>query len=183
MGIGQMGRVVLLAIAFVASALSFTPAPQSLVRSRYCAFKPLQVTASTKQKENNTFSRIVLYDGVCRFCNSWVNLVLRLDRRGTIKFAALQSEVGQSILRRCGRETDDISSVVYCKDGNCFVKSEAVVQVASDIGIPLRLFSWMAPLSLKDAMYDAVANNRYRLMGKLESCRISDDNFDHRFLS
>jgi len=178
MVIGQMVKGVLLAITLVASALSFTPAPQGLGRSHYRAF----ALHATKHKENNP-SKVVLYDGVCRFCNTWVDLVLRLDRRGTIKFAALQSEVGQNILKSCGRETDDISSVVYCKDGNCFVKSEAVVQVAGDIGVPLRLFSWMAPLSLKDATYDTVANNRYSLMGKLESCRISDENFDDRFLS
>lgn len=133
-------------------------------------------------KGGSAADRVILYDGICRFCNTWVDLVLRLDRRGVIKFAALQSVTGRKMLENCGRSPDDISSIVYCKGNNCFVKSEAVVQVAKELGIPVFVLSGLLPLGLKDTLYDTVANNRYRIMGQYESCRLTDPEFDDRFL-
>jgi len=128
---------------------------------------------------------IILYDGVCRFCNMWVDLVLKMDTEGDIKFAALQSDVGRDLLAAVGRKPDDLSSIVFVETGGQhFVKSEAVVQVARRLGLPIiPLASKFLPLGLKDALYDAIAENRYRLMGQLDSCRLRDPSYDERFLS
>ena len=60
--------------------------------------------------------KTILYDGVCNFCNSWVDLILKLDAKKQFSFCALQSERGQSILEKVGKEKGDISSVVYVRD-------------------------------------------------------------------
>jgi len=137
---------------------------------------------------------LVLYDGVCGFCNTWVNVVLRLDRRGLIRFAALQSDYGRRALAQCGRERDDISSIVFLESVNFgavdgasvpkhFIKSEAVVQVATRLGIPIGLISKLLPLEFKDNAYDVVAENRYNILGKRDECRITDPEYESRFLS
>lgn len=140
---------------------------------------------------------LVLYDGVCGFCNTWVNVVLRLDRRGLVRFAALQSEFGRKALQQCGREPDDITSIVFLESVNFdstaavsgasvpkhYVKSEAVVQVASLLGIPIGLFAKLLPIDLKDGAYDVVAENRYNILGKRTECRLTDPTFSSRFIS
>ncbi|OWM78264.1 hypothetical protein CDL15_Pgr015083 [Punica granatum] len=55
---------------------------------------------------------IMLFDGVCNLCNGGVRFVRANDRNRRIRFEALQSEAGRNLLRRSGREPDDISSVV-----------------------------------------------------------------------
>ena len=45
---------------------------------------------------------IVLYDGVCGLCDRSVQLILRNDRRGRFRFAALQSQAGRALLQKFG---------------------------------------------------------------------------------
>ena len=169
----RFGELIFTLLCCILGGSSFRVPPRSQPRvSPFCAGGNIDSAAN----------RVILFDGICRFCNTWVDLVLRLDRRGVIKFAALQSVTGRKMLEKCGRSPDDISSIVYCKEGNCFVKSEAVVQVANELGIPAFVLSGLLPLGIKDKLYDAVANNRYRIMGQYESCRLTDPEFDDRFL-
>lgn len=120
-----------------------------------------------------------------------------MDRRGVLRYAALQSETGKAALKACGREPDNISSIVYIPQADLFdsttdskppllnhyVKSDAVVQIAAKLGLPAQLFAGLLPLTLKDTAYDAVATNRYNFLGKLDSCRLLDVEFPERFLS
>lgn len=62
-----------------------------------------------------TFKNLILFDGVCNFCNGWVDTVLRLDPKGKFKFTALQSPTGQQVLEKLGKQPDDLSSVVYVR--------------------------------------------------------------------
>lgn len=134
---------------------------------------------------------LVLYDGVCRFCNTWVGIVLNLDTQGKFKFAALQSESGKRALSLCGRRSSDISSIVYIPsiDGEAapsppkyYIKSEAVVQIGKELGIPTQIIGSILPLALKDDMYDAVASNRYNFLGKYDECRLYHMEYEDRFL-
>ena len=45
-------------------------------------------------KDFSTVKNVILFDGVCNFCNTWVDLLLRLDTEGKFKLCALQSENG-----------------------------------------------------------------------------------------
>jgi predicted DCC family thiol-disulfide oxidoreductase YuxK len=150
--------------------------------------------SSYPERNPEIVRNLVLYDGVCGFCNTWVNVVLRLDRRGLIRFAALQSDLGRRALAQCGRARDDISSIVFLEsinfgavDGTSvpkhFIKSEAVVQVATRLGIPISLIATVLPLKFKDGAYDVVAENRYNILGKRDECRLTDPEYSSRFLS
>ena len=50
-------------------------------------------------KDFSTMSNVILFDGVCNFCNAWVDLLLRLDTEKKFKLCALQSENG--MVRSC----------------------------------------------------------------------------------
>ncbi|CAG9466561.1 unnamed protein product [Pedinophyceae sp. YPF-701] len=132
---------------------------------------------------------IVLYDGVCNFCNGGVNLVLDLDRnpRGSVRFAALQSDVGRSLLERCGRSPDDISSIVLVEKSAFYLKSDAVLRIGVALGLPWSAMGNLAllllPRLVRDPAYDVVAANRYRLLGIRDECRLTDGRYADRFLA
>ncbi|WJZ94795.1 hypothetical protein VitviT2T_013624 [Vitis vinifera] len=118
---------------------------------------------------------IMLFDGVCNLCNGGVRFVRNNDRNRSIRFEALQSEAGKKLLRRSGRAPDDISSVVLVEKERSYIKSEAVLKIMEYIDLPfpqLAFFLQFVPLFIRDFAYDNVANNRYSLFGRSDSCEI-----------
>ncbi|KAF8400654.1 hypothetical protein HHK36_013953 [Tetracentron sinense] len=118
---------------------------------------------------------IMLFDGVCNLCNGGVKFVRSNDQNRRIRFEALQSESGRKLLRRSGRAPDDISSVVIVEKDRSYIKSEAVLKIMEYIDLPfpqLAFFLQFVPLFLRDIVYDNVANNRYTIFGRSDSCEI-----------
>lgn len=131
-------------------------------------------------------SPVILFDGVCNFCNAGVNLVLSLDADRVFRFAALQSEVGRSLLRRCDRQPDDISSMVVVEKDAYYIRSDAALKIGERLRLPFPIFSallWPLPKSIRDRGYDWIAENRYKLFGIREECRLTDSQAAERFLS
>ncbi len=50
---------------------------------------------------------VLLFDGACNLCEGVVNFVIRRDPRAHFRFAPLQSEVGQRLLREHALPTED----------------------------------------------------------------------------
>lgn len=119
-------------------------------------------------------SPILIFDGVCNFCNSSVNFLLRHDTHGVFRFAANQSETGKEILTAQGVDTERVDSVYVFADGRLLQKSEAALYIASRLPYPWRLLGVLriVPAGLRDWLYDFVASNRYKWFGKRESCRL-----------
>ena len=130
---------------------------------------------------------IVLFDGVCNLCNGGVNLALDLDPPGKLRFAALQSDAGRALLARAGRDPSDISSIVLVEEHAAYVKSDAVLRIATYLENPAlpaaAALGMVFPGALRDAVYDLVAANRYELLGLKDECRLGDDRFDDRFVA
>lgn len=128
---------------------------------------------------------------MCNLCNNAVNLALKFDEKGKLRFSALQSDVGRSLLEANGRRADDISSIVLVTKDGAFVKSDAVLKITEELTplslLPLKpaaiLGRFVVPKFLRDIVYDGVADNRYQLMGKRTECRFdADGEFDNRFV-
>ena len=136
---------------------------------------------------------VILFDGVCNFCNTWVDLLLRIDVNQRFKFAPLQSDVGKRLLTAVGKEADDISSVVLIIQQpdddllKCYDKSACVLKVVEELGpvawVAAATAERLVPRGLRDSIYDTVAENRYNLMGKRDECRCGDPKYFDRFLS
>lgn len=128
-----------------------------------------------------TNKNIILFDGVCNFCNKWVDLIISMDAKKKFQYFALQSLEGQEYLRKIGKNTTDISTVVLIKlDKNAVVikdyyfKSDVPLQVCDELGFPYSILANIGriiPTGIRDAIYDVVAKNRYSLMGKRSKCR------------
>ena len=132
---------------------------------------------------------VLLYDGTCGFCAESVQLVLRHDRRRTLRFAALQGEFGASV-RRHHPELHTVDSIVWLEDLNdaagspVFVRSDAALRVAGYLGgwWTLVLAGRLVPRALRDAAYDLIARHRHRLVGGGPSCLVPAPEVRERFL-
>jgi predicted DCC family thiol-disulfide oxidoreductase YuxK len=127
---------------------------------------------------------VILYDGVCALCNGTVTFALKHDRAGRFRFAALQSDFGQGLLRALGMPHDALDTLVVVQDGRPYVRSRGIIRILRDLGMPWSLLgaAAMMPRPVADAVYDMVARNRYRWFGRHESCPIPPPEVRSRFL-
>jgi len=128
---------------------------------------------------------LVLFDGVCNFCNSSINFVIDHDSQKRFKFASLQSEVGQQYLAQFSRNKKDFDSVLLVKNGRVFEKSDAALHIARHLDGAwkwLYFLRWV-PRVVRDRIYDLVAKNRYRIFGKSDACRLPNPELRERFLA
>jgi predicted DCC family thiol-disulfide oxidoreductase YuxK len=127
---------------------------------------------------------VLLFDGVCNLCNGSVQWVLRHDREARFRFAALQSDTGQALLRRFGLDPAQLDTVVLVDGERIFLRSDAPLEVARRLGgIWASLFIFkVLPRSLRDAAYDWVARHRYRWFGRQESCLLPRPEWKERFV-
>ncbi|MBO0935312.1 thiol-disulfide oxidoreductase DCC family protein [Fibrella sp. HMF5335] len=129
-------------------------------------------------------SNLLLFDGVCNLCNGVVQFVIRHDPAGRFRFAALQSDAGQTLLQQFGLSTTQFDSFVYVRDGRFYTESTAALRVARDMGGAMSLL-WglmIVPRFIRDAVYRLVARNRYRVFGKQDACMIPTPELKSRFL-
>lgn len=131
------------------------------------------------------FENILLFDGVCNLCNGTVQLLLRIDSRKKLRFAALQSETGQKILAGFQYAGPPLQTVIFCCRGKLFTHSNAILEVCRVIGLPwsmMYIFK-LIPQPVRDAVYRWVARNRYRWFGRKETCWVPTPSLKQRFLS
>ncbi|HYH81787.1 MAG TPA: thiol-disulfide oxidoreductase DCC family protein [Longimicrobium sp.] len=136
------------------------------------------------ETESAVAGPLVLYDGQCGLCNHSVQLIIRHDRRGRFRFAALQSDAGQALLARHGLAADVIDTVVLVDGGRAFTRSRAALRIAGGMDAPwplLRAFA-IVPRPLADVVYDFVARNRYRWFGRSDACMLPPPEVRARFL-
>ncbi len=131
--------------------------------------------------------RLVLFDGVCGLCDRTVQFLLDHDRAGALSYAPLQGETAAGIKAR-HPELEDVDSVVFVEnDGGrerVTVRSKAVLRMLRHVEGPYRHLAKLGflPSGLLDVGYDLVAAARYRIFGKLETCRVPEASVRRRFL-
>ena len=118
---------------------------------------------------------VILYDGVCVFCSRWVRFVAARDKARRFRFTAIQSPYGTRLARAFGIDPQDPDTNAVIHGGFAYFKSDAALTV---LGL-LPGWKWVralfaAPKPLRDAVYNLVARNRYRIFGKYETCFVPD---------
>lgn len=127
---------------------------------------------------------ILLFDGVCNLCNATVQFVIRRDKDGRFRFAALQSDIGRDLLQKFEINDREIDSVVLIADGSAYVRSDAALLIAKKLGGFWALFYVFrgVPTRWRDRIYDWIARNRYRWFGRKEYCMVPTPELKERFL-
>ena len=111
-------------------------------------------------EENNP---IVLFDGICNYCNKWVNFIIRHDKKKKFRFAALQSDAGKKILKQYDISEKE-ESVVLIYNEQVHIKSRACFHICFHLGFPYSLLFVFViiPSYISDFYYDIIARNRYK---------------------
>lgn len=128
--------------------------------------------------------KIILFDGVCNLCNSSVDFILKHDRNNVFKFASQQSEIGQNFLKEKKQMHNELGTIVLIDENEIYTKSSAVLKILSYLkGYP-KLLSILKilPKSITDFFYDKIAQNRYKLFGKRDTCRLPTEEEKSKFL-
>jgi predicted DCC family thiol-disulfide oxidoreductase YuxK len=128
---------------------------------------------------------IILFDGVCNLCNASVNFIIDRDKRNTFMFASLQSDRAQELLATHQiPEENRFSSIILLKNGRVYQKSAAALEIARDLdGLWPVLYGFkIIPGFIRDFLYNLIARNRYRLMGRRSSCRMPEPWLQQKFL-
>ena len=125
-----------------------------------------------------------MFDGLCNFCNYWVNFTIDRDVKNLYKFAALQSVEGQLLLQQYSLDQNKFDSFVLIGKENVFTKSTAALEISKNLSGPIKLLYPLIflPKIIRDFIYDLVAKNRYKIFGKSEVCRIPTEEEKAKFL-
>jgi predicted DCC family thiol-disulfide oxidoreductase YuxK len=118
---------------------------------------------------------VILYDGVCVFCSRWVRFVAARDKEQRFRFTAIQSGYGTRLAQAFRIDPNDPDTNAVVHGGVAYFKSDAALMVLSH----LPRWGWvralrLVPKPLRDAIYNLVARNRYRIFGKYEECFVPD---------
>ncbi|MDQ3073266.1 MAG: thiol-disulfide oxidoreductase DCC family protein [Bacteroidota bacterium] len=127
---------------------------------------------------------VILFDGVCNFCNASVNLILKNDKAAKYHFASLQSATGRQMLLKYGIPVNEIDSIVLIENEKVYLRSAAVFRIAKSLGGIVKAVSILSflPSGLTDRVYSVLAKNRYKLFGKKQACMIPSPEWRRRFL-
>lgn len=129
--------------------------------------------------------KIILFDGACNLCDSSVQYVIKHDKKDAFRFVALQSDLGQKILKHIGINPIHTDSIVLYEPGiSYYYKSTAALQIArvlSGVFTLARVFT-LLPTGISDTIYDYIAKNRYKWYGKKETCMIPTSELKAKFL-
>jgi predicted DCC family thiol-disulfide oxidoreductase YuxK len=129
--------------------------------------------------------KIILFDGVCNLCNASVQYVIKHDKKDIFRFVALQSELGQKMVKHIGIDVTKIDSFVLYEPGIAYyLKAEAAFKIAATLNrlYPFLYIFTVFPKSLTNIVYNYIAKNRYKWYGKKDSCMIPKPELKAKFL-
>ena len=134
--------------------------------------------------EINPDQSLVLFDGVCHFCNNSVNFIIDRDPKKKFVFAPLQSELAKNILTRLGEDATVIDTIILIQHNKLYKRSRAALEIAKQLnGLwPLCYLFMIVPGFIRDLVYKLIAKNRYKWFGQMEACRIPTPEMRERFL-
>ena len=105
---------------------------------------------------------VVIFDGVCGFCNRFVTLALKQDHTGELLFAPNRSSYGQELCQRLSLVEESESTIIVVLGERVLLRSDAVIFISKHLKKPysylglIRIF----PRFLRDLGYRAVASIR-----------------------
>jgi predicted DCC family thiol-disulfide oxidoreductase YuxK len=137
-----------------------------------------------QKNDIDTTHPIVLFDGVCNLCSSSVQFIIKRDKKNIFRFASLQSEIGQTLLKKNNLSTTELDSFVLVQNGKVYNKSTGALMVAKQLdGASRFLYSFIIiPTFIRDAVYTFIGSNRYKWFGKKETCWLPTPELRSKFL-
>jgi len=127
--------------------------------------------------------KIIIFDGVCNFCNKSINFIIKRDPHFHFIFTPYQVQSTQKLLKKYDIKINSKDTLILIKDGSYFTKSDAVLEIIKELSgfwYLLRVGKFF-PKKFRDYLYDLISQNRYKLFGKKQSCIVPTDELKKRF--
>jgi predicted DCC family thiol-disulfide oxidoreductase YuxK len=127
---------------------------------------------------------IIIFDGVCNFCNRAINFIIKHDPNEKFAFIPMQTELASSLAKKCNINNVGLNTILLVKNGRCYMWSDAVLEISKDLSGCWYLFNIMKiiPRPIRDFFYKLFARNRYKLFGKRNVCMVPTDEVKRRFV-
>ena len=128
---------------------------------------------------------VIIFDGQCVFCSAWARFVLRVDRRGVYRLLPAQTPLGRALYVHYGLDPEHYTTNILLKDGVAYFKADGSMRMATGLGFPWSLAAVfrVVPRGLREALYDVVARNRFRIFGRSDVCYAPRPEYRDRFLA
>jgi len=129
--------------------------------------------------------KIIIFDGVCNFCNASVNFIIKRDPKGIFSFTPMQSEFAARLINKHKLSNVAMDTFILIKEDTCYVRTDAVLEVTKELTGYWFLFNItkILPRLFRDYFYTLFAKNRYRLFGQRATCMTPTPDIKNRFIS
>ena len=126
---------------------------------------------------------ILLFDGVCNFCNRMVNFAIRNDKKAKLRFVPLQSATGQQLLNKFN-VSSSADTIVLIYKGKAYTYANAAIRICKWLDWPAKaLYAFIIiPSFISQPLYKWFARHRYKWFGKKEECMVPTNEVSERFL-
>ncbi len=127
---------------------------------------------------------LVLFDGICHFCNNTVNFIINRDPEKKFVFAPLQSDLARNALDNFSENSIRIDTIILIQHNKIYRRSRAALEIVKQLnGLwPLCYICIAVPGFIRDLIYDLIAKNRYKWFGRLDACCLPTPEMRERFL-
>ena len=138
---------------------------------------------STTNHSSSEQTAIIIFDGVCYFCNNAVNFIIHRDPTSKFQFVPMQSDYGKDLATQYKIDNYGLDTLVLIKQGKVFIRSDAALEIAGDLTGGWRFLAIfkLVPKAIRDWGYRWFAKNRYRFFGKSDQCIIPSQEIQDRF--
>lgn len=110
-----------------------------------------------------TSSPLIIFDGTCVLCSSWVEFALRHGARDHFRFGTAQSRAGRALLIANGVQADNPSTFLFLDAGRAYTESDAVIRMLWAFGGAWRAagLARIFPKAIRDAVYRWFGRRKY----------------------
>jgi len=129
-------------------------------------------------------SHIVVFDGVCNFCNTAVNFIIKRDPEAKFVFTPMQTKLAKELMSKYQVNNVGVDTFLLIKDDKCFMWSSAALEITKDLSGAWFVFLVfkIVPARIRDFFYKVFARNRYNLFGRKATCMVPTKEVKSRFI-
>ena len=127
---------------------------------------------------------ILLFDGVCNFCNGAVRFISKRDPQGIFAFTPMQSDFAKDLVKQHDIDNVGVDTLLLIKDGRTHIWTDAALEIAKELTGLWWLLNILriVPAFIRDYFYRLFARNRYKLFGRTDQCAVPSKELRSRFI-
>jgi predicted DCC family thiol-disulfide oxidoreductase YuxK len=113
--------------------------------------------------KNKDINHIIFFDYRCKFCNFWINFIIKKDKTKIFHFANTNGNYIKSL--DIYNQIKDLQTIILYTNDKYYIKSNAIITILIKLGGIFKLFKLflIIPSSILDKVYECISKNRYKI--------------------